>query len=127
MTLVKYNPFKPINLDRLFENFAGRSVSDFLDADFVNVHPSVNVVESEKDFNIEVAAPGLSKDDFNVDVIKDALIISVTKESSLEEENDGGKFMRRDLITALLKEAFIYLMKYLEMVSPLNIKMVCLQ
>ena len=88
MTLVKYNPFRPVSFNQIFDDFAGRSLSDFMKSDFVNLRPSVNVIENDDSFDIEVAAPGLSREDFNVEIEKDRLIISVSKESKTLSEGD---------------------------------------
>ena len=60
----------------------------FFDADWMKKQsmPAVNVKESEKDFEIEVAAPGLSKKDFNVHVDKGVLTISSEKEEEKEQK-----------------------------------------
>ena len=33
--------------------------------------PAINVIESEKDYKVEVAAPGMTKDDFNIHLGED--------------------------------------------------------
>jgi len=49
--------------------------------------PAVNVTETEKEFKIRVAVPGLKKTDFKIDVNNDVLTISAESEKS-KEEND---------------------------------------
>jgi HSP20 family protein len=50
--------------------------------------PRVNILESEKHFSIEMAVPGLKKEDFTLLVMNDTLNISVNaKITSAEEEN----------------------------------------
>jgi HSP20 family protein len=51
--------------------------------------PSVNITERDKDFLIEVAAPGLEKKDFKVEVENDILSISAEKEEMKEEKENG--------------------------------------
>jgi len=51
--------------------------------------PSVNVIENEKAFTIEVAAPGLKKDDFKIEIENDLLTISSEKEEKNEEEKEN--------------------------------------
>jgi len=50
--------------------------------------PSVNVKETDGDFRIELAAPGLDKNDFKIDLEKDVLTISAEKKMENTEEND---------------------------------------
>lgn len=57
--------------------------------------PAVNVVESQDAYRLEVAAPGLAKEDFEVKVDKDLLTISA-KKSATTEENKGEKYTRTE-------------------------------
>ena len=105
MKLVKYNPFRPVSFERFFDDFGTRGFADLMKSDFVNSHPSVNIIESEGGFDIEVAAPGLSKEDFNVEIDKDQLIISASKESS-SESKENGNYSRREFNYSSFKRTF---------------------
>lgn len=90
MNLVKYNsafPSKPFN--NFFDEFFGRSLSDVVGSDFTFSTPSVNIKENEDAYILEVAAPGLNKEDFNVEVEKDHLTISASVEHKNQEEVEG--------------------------------------
>lgn len=50
--------------------------------------PAVNIIEGKDDFKIEVAAPGLSKEDFRINLDNDLLTISANKETKTEEQNE---------------------------------------
>ena len=72
-------------------------LDDFFGRDFYPVHyhrngfkslPAVNIVEGENGYTIEVAAPGLEKKDFRIDLEKDCLTISSAREESSEDRND---------------------------------------
>ena len=72
-------------------------LSDFFDADrfFSNSIfneewvPAVNILDSQKDFQIELAAPGLKKDDFKISIENGVLTISAeTKEEKEEKEKN---------------------------------------
>lgn len=54
--------------------------------------PSVNITENEKAFNVEMAAPGLEKKDFKIELENKTLVISSEKE---EETNESGKDYKR--------------------------------
>jgi HSP20 family protein len=47
--------------------------------------PSVNIIEGKVDYRIDVAAPGLNKEDFKVSIDNNLLTISVNKEVKREE------------------------------------------
>lgn len=68
--------------------------------------PSVNIKESEKDFQIELAAPGLAKEDFTIEVNENVLTISCEKEKKDEVVKEGGKYTRREFNYTQFKRAF---------------------
>ena len=49
--------------------------------------PSVNIVEEPKNYLIQMAVPGYSKDDFSLNIAKDTLTISATIKEKEKEEN----------------------------------------
>jgi HSP20 family protein len=51
--------------------------------------PAVNVRETDDDFILEVAAPGMSKKDFKINYQNNLLTISSEKEEKTEDKNDG--------------------------------------
>ena len=108
MNVVKYNPFrssyKPVVFDDVFDDFFGRSLSDVFGTEFTTSTPSVNIIEKDGSYEIEVAAPGLTKEDFNVEIDKDRLTISATKESHSDESKD--KFSRREFNYSSFKRSF---------------------
>jgi HSP20 family protein len=56
--------------------------------------PAVNIIEGNNDYRIEVAAPGLSKEDFKINVENEELTVSVNKEVKSEENED--RYTRRE-------------------------------
>lgn len=67
-------------------------IGDFLEED--SLLPAMNVIEHEKDFEIDFAAPGFNKKDFEVSIEEDVLHITGEKSEKKEEENKG--FMRKE-------------------------------
>ena len=51
--------------------------------------PSANVIESEKEFKLELSAPGFDKKDFKIEVEEGILNISAEKEMKMEEEREN--------------------------------------
>ena len=76
--------------------------NDFFDNDWMErtnaTAPAINVVESDKDYKVEVAAPGMTKDDFQIHLGDDnQLIISMEKKTENEDKNkDNKKYLRRE-------------------------------
>ena len=59
--------------------------------------PAINVKENDKAFLVEIAAPGMTKDDFRVHVNdQDQLVISVEKKQEDKEEDKNSKYLRRE-------------------------------
>ena len=66
--------------------------------------PAVNITESETDYKIEVAAPGLSKDDFKINVENDVLTISSEKKEEKEEKKEN--VLRKEFGYCSFKRSF---------------------
>src|SRR5438094_234434 len=77
--------FKPWN-----EMFGGSSMAGSRPATM----PAVNINENKDEYKISVAAPGLKKDDFEIDVEGNMLTISCEKEENREEKD--GRHTRRE-------------------------------
>lgn len=75
------------------DNFFGR---DFFNDDFFRRAwtPAVNIKDNNKSYEIEVAAPGLKKADFNVSIENGVLSINAEREETKEEKEDN--FTRRE-------------------------------
>ena len=70
-----------------------------------NSMPAVNVKENNEQFDLELAAPGMEKKDFNIEVDQNVLTISSEKEAK-EEENVAGLFTRREFSYHSFKRSF---------------------
>ena len=75
------------------ESLLGRDFFDF-GSDFFTPRlgvtvPSVNIRETAREFMFEVAAPGLERKDFDLEIENHVLRISVEKEESKEDKENG--------------------------------------
>ncbi len=66
--------------------------------------PAVNIKESEKNFDIEVAAPGFQKEDFKVDISHGVLTISAETQKETKEEEDN--YTRREFSYSTFSRSF---------------------
>lgn len=66
--------------------------------------PAVNIKDKTEGFELELAAPGLSKDDFKVEVDNDVLTIS--SELSTENTKEKDSYTRREFSFRSFKRAF---------------------
>ena len=57
--------------------------------------PSINVAEDDKNFNVEVAAPGMTKDDFNIHLDENGDLV-INMERKAHEEKKERKYLRRE-------------------------------
>ena len=106
MTLVKFNPEKKNSsllpgFNDIFESVLGDSF--FNDRRLSSV-PAVNISESNEAYHIELAAPGLKKEDFKVSVERDMLTIST--EQRTENNTEGKIYNRREYSYSTFTRSF---------------------
>jgi HSP20 family protein len=53
--------------------------------------PAANISETEKEYNIELAVPGMKRDDFNIEIDEHMISISCEKEDNFKEDKDNYK------------------------------------
>jgi HSP20 family protein len=100
-TLVKTHFASPSYLN----GFLGKDLfHEFNTPAFSGSVPAVNVVENKEGFRIEVAAPGLQKTDFKLNLEKNQLTISAQKEVKDEESNE--KYTRREFKYSSFQRSF---------------------
>ena len=79
MTLIKYNPRFTGAEDRTFSSFIDKFFNDSLrnvQSELTSFNPQADIAETKKEFEIELAVPGMKKQDFKIDIENDRLIIS---------------------------------------------------
>ena len=94
MALVRFSNQFPTLFDRFFEN----DLFDWSNRNYSTTDttlPSVNIKESVDDFEVELAAPGFEKKDFNIELNHDLLTISSEKKVE-NETKEGQQFARRE-------------------------------
>jgi HSP20 family protein len=82
-----------------FDDFFTKDFFDWNDKNFAKVGstlPSVNLKETDKEYHLELAAPGMKKDDFKVELLNGILNIRAEKRIEKEEKNKEGNFLRRE-------------------------------
>lgn len=91
MSLVKFNKKRRPWFPTEFTNFFGDD--DFFNDRFWNRYvqnePMINVRETEGEYQVELAAPGLEKDDFEISIDNGYLIIKAEKSLKKEEKEDN--------------------------------------
>ena len=100
-----------MNLIRKQPSFFPSLIDDFINIDwnlkvpsFSSTVPAVNIKELDFQFEIELAVPGMKKDDFEIEVEDGVLSISSTQEE--EQVNEKGKFTRREFSYSSFRRSF---------------------
>ena len=100
MNFIRFNRPVPANpLTSAIDEFFQKGISELTNSNFSFNRPSVNIIEEDEAFEVQLAAPGLKKEDFNIKVDKDQLIVAVApsaKEEVTEKEKDEKKYRRRE-------------------------------
>jgi len=97
-------PAFPSLIDRFFEG----DLMDWNNFNFAGTNatlPAVNVRENDDEITIELAAPGLRKEDFKLDYDNGRLTISSEKEEKFEEK-EGEKITRREFSYSSFQRSF---------------------
>ena len=90
-----------------FDDFWNR---DFLDWDNKNFSatdstlPSVNVKETEDNYEVEVAAPGMDKKDFHITL--DGNLLTISSEKQTNHEQEKGNYTRREFSYQSFQRSF---------------------
>ncbi len=95
------------------QNWLPSIFNELFDDDFMGLtpakrfaSPAINVVENEKDFQIELAAPGMSKSDFSIHIENDnELCIKLEKKE--DEKKSKKNYLRREFSYASYQQTFI--------------------
>jgi len=95
MTLVKFNNGHRNAVNPFFSDVFQSLLNDSQVSDrLINKTPAVNIAETENQFEIELAAPGLSKEDFKINIDKNVLSVSADKKAENVEE--GKKYSKKE-------------------------------
>ncbi|BEG98396.1 Hsp20/alpha crystallin family protein [Bacteroides sedimenti] len=59
--------------------------------------PAINVIETENEYKVEVAAPGMTKEDFSIKIDdENQLVVAMEKKLESKEENKNSRYLRRE-------------------------------
>lgn len=102
-TLVKKDGLFPSlenkSINNFFDDFITKDLFDWTDRNFAALGsnlPSVNLKETDTKIEVELAAPGMKKEDFKVEIDNDILMISSEKEEEKEEVRKKDNYIRRE-------------------------------
>ena len=106
MTLIRRSNSLFPSVPSFFDDFFTKDMFDWSNANnsYGTSLPAVNIKEDDSNFEIEVAAPGLQKRDFKIEIENDVLTVSSEKDENSEVNEDNYK--RREFKYASFKRTF---------------------
>lgn len=102
---------------RRSQNWLPGIFNDFFGNEWVekanSAKPSMNIIESDSEYKVEIATPGMTKDDFSVKIDADnQLVVSMEKREEHKDEGKKDKYLRRE---------FSYMQFQQTMILPENV------
>ena len=92
------------------QNWLPTFFNDFFDNDWMMktnaTAPAINVVQSDKDYKVEVAAPGMKKEDFNIHLGENNELV-ITMEQNNENKEEHKKYLRREFAYSKFQQSFV--------------------
>ena len=99
---------------RYHQSWLPAMFDDFFDNDWMKktnaTAPAINVIENDSEYKVEVAAPGMNKEDFNVHVDENGnLVIAMEKksENKSEDKEKKGRYLRREFSYSKFQQTLI--------------------
>jgi len=100
---------------RIHQNWMPGIFNDFLGNEWldtfphhVNSLPATNITETEDEYKIELAVPGIEKEDFQISINNDnELVVSAEKKTEKEEKDKKEKFLRREFGYTQFKQTML--------------------
>ena len=96
---------------KLTQNWLPGIFNDFFGTEWIAntsaTAPALNIVETENEYIVEMAAPGVTKDDFCVTVDKHDQLIVTVESRNHEEHEKKGKFLRREFSYSQFQQTLI--------------------
>jgi HSP20 family protein len=108
MTLIRKNELVPA-WSHLFNDVFNQDWFDWSNRNYSDTNttlPSVNVKEADEGFEVEMAAPGMEKEDFRIEVNNGFMTISSEKKSESREEDKKGRYTKKEFCYQSFSRSF---------------------
>jgi HSP20 family protein len=100
------NTFFP-ELPSLFDDLFVKDIFHLQSSKTSNHLPAVNIKDTANAYEIEVAVPGMEKNDFKVELKDNTLFISAKKEDKTEEKDKEERYVRKEFSVHSFTRSFI--------------------
>ncbi len=86
--------------------------NDFFDNNWMEkanaTAPAINIKETDTNYEIELAAPGMTKEDFTIKIENgNQLVVSMEKKQEQKEEKKESRYLRREFFYSKFQQAMI--------------------
>jgi HSP20 family protein len=103
MTMMRFNPHS--ELADLFDDLFGNQKKEKMERRNYDCSPSTNIMETNEDFKLQMAIPGVKKEDVKIDLEKN--VLNITSEKTTEETtNENEKYTRREFVYGTFCRSF---------------------
>lgn len=97
---------------RKTQNWLPDIFNDFFDNTWMEktnaTAPAINIRETETNYEIEVAAPGMTREDFTIKIENNnQLVVSMEKKHEQKEDKEKGRYLRREFSYTRFQQAMI--------------------
>ena len=95
------------------QNWLPSLFNDFMNDDWFTARtstavPALNVIENEKNYELEFAVPGLKKEELNLQVDNDGIMsISMTRKNEENKEDNKRNYIRREFTYQEFNQSYI--------------------
>jgi HSP20 family protein len=100
MTLIRWH--RPTGLADMFQNFFDSDFNEFFGRRFSD--PAANIIENPESFQLDLAAPGMKKDDFKIHLENN--ILTVSSEVEDEKKEEGKNYSRKEFYYGSFSRSF---------------------
>jgi len=102
MTMMRFSPYSP--LSDLFQDLFGDSSKEKMEYKNYECAPSANILENNQGFELQLAIPGIQKEDVKISLEKNILNVSSEKEAAKIDEDT--RFTRREFVFGTFSRSF---------------------
>lgn len=82
------------------QNWLPEIFNDFFDRNWIeratNNTPAINIIENDNDFELHIAAPGMTKEDFNINLDNEGDLVIKMEKKAESEDKKNGHYIRRE-------------------------------
>lgn len=108
MNIIKYqtprfNSFMP-NFFDIFDGILGNDIAEFSGSDCLAKAPSVNIIEAENSYDLELAVPGFNKENISINVENE--VLTIKGETKTEKEDNKKSYTRREFSYSSFTRSF---------------------